>query len=498
MGLSENIMQNLYKDELRFIYKDALGDRESQAKKLFELIEEFGDDDKVAARFKRVAPKGNLGVVRNQLQQILLTGVERLHGNEYVFSEVNSLITQIQIFIDRSAFDVVRKLLDRALRLSKENELFLQWIELLEIKLHLYQTKNYMEDDKTEDVIREYHEVFDKHLNHSQYRILEFDQMLLTNSNYLLRTEDAKSKWENINQHDLLQGIEKAKSKKAQIEYWIIKVQYCLIFYHYDEAKKGFGELIRILEANPFLRKSRAMNYLWAYSQLAHIGYFQKDPVLMHSALRTLQSTVKYNDLEEVAAFSFYTNYAMAYYDLINDRMALDQLINEAHVGLRKWARKIKPDARMALLVSCVSIWVETGLYDRALALIHEFGEYIFTENRLDGKIVLLFYELIAQIESGNELMVNDTLQNFNRYLLRHDFKREFEQLMVRFLKIISSASVHMKEELSGLKEQLLQLPDRSILDQHPVLYHILITMIDSRLAGKKYHDYMASVKAQS
>jgi len=188
----------------------------------------------------------------------------------------------------------------------------------------------------------------------------------------------------------------------------------------------------------------------------------------------------------------------MAYFDLIDDTGSLSQLVDEAHVGLKKWVSKIKPDGRIALLVSCISHWVETGEYDKALSIIREFSDYIYTENRLDGKIVLLFYELIAQIESGNELMVNDTLQNFNRYLLRHGFKREFEQLMVRFLKIISSYSINLKEELASLKEQLLQLPDKSIFDQHPVLYHILMSMIDSKLSGQKYHDYMRTTKSLS
>jgi|GEM_PF-3402806 len=498
MGLAENIIKNLDKTELRYIAKDLLRDKDSQAKKLFELIEEFGEDEeKIAARFRRAAPKGNLAVVRNQLQQILLTGVEQLHGGNYAFAEVNSLITQIQIFNDRSAFDIVRKLLDRALRLAQENELFTQWIELLGIKLHLYQTKSYGEEEKIDDLIQSYHAVVAMHFNYTQYRGLAFDQMQLTNSNYLLRSEDTKAKWEKIDHHELLQSIDRAQSKRAQIEYWIIKVQYRLIFYHYDEAKIYFGELIKLLEDTPFLRRAKAMNYLWAYAQLAHIGYFQRDTSLMRSALDTLQQTPRYSPLEEVAAFTFHTNYAIAYYDLTNDQPALNQLIHDAYAGLKKWAPQIKPDARMALLVSSVSVWAEQGEYEKVLKVIHEFAEYIYTENRLDGKIVLLFYQLIAQIESGNELMVNDTLQNFNRYLLRHDFKREFEQLMVRFLKIISSGSIRIKEELAALKEQLLQLPDKSILDQHPVLYQILMTMIDSKLAGQKYHDYMQSLKSQ-
>ena len=127
MGLPENIIKNLDKDELRHIRNDILADKESQAKKLFDLIEEHGDDEeKIASRFKRLAPKGNLPVVRNQLLQLLLKGVNDLQADNYSFAEVNELILQIRVFIDRSAFDVVKKLLDKALERARACELFLQ------------------------------------------------------------------------------------------------------------------------------------------------------------------------------------------------------------------------------------------------------------------------------------------------------------------------------------------------------------------------------------
>ncbi|MCW3124506.1 MAG: hypothetical protein JWO03_164 [Bacteroidetes bacterium] len=496
MGLSENIIKSLDKDELRFISRDVLADQESQAAKLFDLIGEFGDEEeKIAARFKRAAPKGNLSVVRNQLQHILLKSIEQRHADDYIFAGVNSLLLQIRIFADRSAFDIVKKLLDKALQTAEENELFTQWLELLEIKLHLYQTKNYLEDDKAADILSMSKVVFARYANHQAYRWLLFEQMLLMNNNFILRTEEDKDKWEQIRQHELLSDIAQALSKKARIEYWIIQAQYYNIFKQYDDAQRCFQELVTLFEENPFLKQIRCMDFLWANSQLAQISYFTKDTASMHQALEAIKAAKKHNDIEQVAAFTYYTNYGMAYYDLINDKPSLKQLLDEAHAGLRTWIARIKPDGRIALLVSCVSVWVEWGEYEKALAIIREFSDYIYTENRLDGKIVLLFYELIAQIESGNELMVNDTLQNFNRYLLRHNFKSEFEQLMVRFLKVISSHTPTVKEELSALKEQLLVLPERSILDQHRVLYQILMSMIDSRLSGTRYHDYIAAAK---
>ena len=499
MGLAENIVKSLDKEELRFISKAALADKDSQAKKLFELIEEYGDDeDKISVRFKRAAPKGNLSVVRNQLQHILLKSISELHSDHYVFAEVNSLLLQIRVFIDRSAFEVVKKLLGRALELASENELFTQWVELLEIKLHLYQTKSYAEDDRSEDILAKSKEVFAKHANHQEYRWLLFEQMQLMNNNFMLRSEEDKKKWEAIFHHPLLANIDRALSYKAEIEYWIIRAQYFNIVHKYQDAQHCFKELVALFGRNVFLKKVRSMDHLWSNSQLAQISYFLKDTDSMYKALEAIKAAEKYNDLEQVASFTYYTNYGMAYFDLIDDADSLSQLVDDAHVGLRKWASKIKPDGRIALLVSCISHWVESGEYDKALSMIREFSDFIYTENRLDGKIVLLFYELIAQIESGNELMVNDTLQNFNRYLLRHGFKREFEQLMVRFLKIISSYSINLKEDIVSLKEQLLQLPDKSIFDQHPVLYHILMSMIDSKLAGQKYHDYMRTTKSLS
>ena len=144
MGLTESIIKSLNKDELRFIGKEVLADKNSQAKKLFELIRGFGDEEeKVAIRFARFAPKGNISVVRNQLQQILLKATEQYHAESYIETEVSGLILQIKIFSEKRLFDVVKVLFKKALAIAGENELFGQWMELLELKLNFIQTKNY-------------------------------------------------------------------------------------------------------------------------------------------------------------------------------------------------------------------------------------------------------------------------------------------------------------------------------------------------------------------
>lgn len=496
MGLTENIIKSLEKEEIYFLEKEILSDKNSQAKRLFGLIVEFGDDEeKIAIRFKKIAPKGNISVVRNQLSQILLSGIEQYHHAQYTVAEVNSLLLQIKIFIEKSAFDVVKKLLDKAWLIAEESELFPQLTELLEIKLHLYQTKNLHDDDAKALTLLQIKAVMQKMQNHSSYRLLLFEQMDLINQSYMIRTVEIKEKFEKIMHHELLESPQKALSIKAAIEYWTIKSQFFSVTNQHELALQGFQEVVKLLQQHIAIKRQRNMDFLWANSQLAHIGYFLQQPSIMRRALDAIRDAEKYNDIEQIAAFTFYTNYSMAYYDLIKDSDGLKRTVDEAKAGLKIYIQKIKHDARIALIVACVSSYVEFGEYDNALEMIREFSDYLFTENRMDAKVILLFYELIAQIETGNELMVNDTLQNFNRYLLRNDLKSEFEQLMIRFLKIISSFSLKAKKELEVLREQLIQLPQKSILDQHRVLYQVLSTMIDSKLAGKKFHEYLKEMK---
>jgi hypothetical protein len=127
--------------------------------------------------------------------------------------------------------------------------------------------------------------------------------------------------------------------------------------------------------------------------------------------------------------------------------------------------------------------------------MIREFEDHIHANIRVDIRVMMYFYELIAQIETGNEQMVNDTIQNFNRFLLRNEFKSEFENIMIKFLKVISSFSYDIKNELAQLKTQLTELPQKSLLNQNRVLYQILMNMIDSRIAGKQFHEYLSEEK---
>lgn len=142
-----------------------------------------------------------------------------------------------------------------------------------------------------------------------------------------------------------------------------------------------------------------------------------------------------------------------------------------------------------------MSGYAEYGEYDKLLEMIREFDEFIHANIRVDIRVMLYFYELIAQIETGNEQMVNDTIQNFNRFLLRNEFKSEFENIMIKFLKVISSFSTDLKNELIQLKTQLNDLPQKSLLNQNRVLYQILMNMMDSRIAGKRFHEYLSEEK---
>jgi hypothetical protein len=45
MGLTENILQNLNKDELKFVEKTAFRGKDSQAKTLYDLVLKFGEDE---------------------------------------------------------------------------------------------------------------------------------------------------------------------------------------------------------------------------------------------------------------------------------------------------------------------------------------------------------------------------------------------------------------------------------------------------------------------
>jgi tetratricopeptide (TPR) repeat protein len=284
---------------------------------------------------------------------------------------------------------------------------------------------------------------------------------------------------------------EKAISIKAKSSYWILKGQYYSISNQYDKAAAAFEHLIALLDRHPAIKKQRNLAYLSTCAQLATYGYILQQPERMEKAIKRIRETEKNSAIEQIAAGTFIVNSNLAYFDLKKDKIGLKNTIHEAHSLLQKHSKEIKPDVRLTLLLACVSGYAEYGEYDKLLEMIREFEDYIHANIRVDIRVMMYFYELIAQIETGNEQMVNDTIQNFNRFLLRNEFKSEFEQIMIKFLKVISSFSNDMKEELIQLKQQLSDLPQKSLLNQNRVLYQILMNMMDSRIAGKRFHEYL-------
>lgn len=492
MGFTENILKSLTKEELRLVEKNAFDGKDSQARKLFDLSVKFGEEEeKIAVRFKKAAPNGNIAIVRNQLSQILLDSSYQIHATENEWAEVNKLIVQIDFFIKKSSFEVVKKLLKKALLLAAENEFFTQQIDLLEMTIQLFQARVLLDKEERENTIQLLQTTWAKKQNHISYQLLLSEQMELLNQNFTIRTPEGLAKFEQIMNDPLMHSEEHALCVKSKLDFWIIKGQFFSISNKYDLAADAFEHIIALLDVTPAIKKQRNLAYLSLCAQLATYGYILQRPELMQKAIKAIHDTEKHNEIERIAAATFIINSNMAYYDFIKDKTGLKQTISEAHELLKQHIEKIKPDVQATLMIACVSGYAEFGEYEKLLEMMREFSEFIFSNIRVDMKATLFFYELIAQIETGNEQMVYDTIQNFNRYLLRHDFKGEFEQIMIQFLKIISSNTNTLKEELTKLKDQLTALPQKSILNQNRVLFQILTNMVDSKIAGKKFHEYL-------
>jgi hypothetical protein len=94
------------------VEKNAFRGKDSQAKTLYDLVLKFGEDEeKVLPRFKKAAPNGNINVVRNQLNQMVLDAIYQQHAHEYPAAELSELILQINLFSEKSAFEVVKETL---------------------------------------------------------------------------------------------------------------------------------------------------------------------------------------------------------------------------------------------------------------------------------------------------------------------------------------------------------------------------------------------------
>ncbi|MFN8310766.1 MAG: hypothetical protein U0T73_12455 [Chitinophagales bacterium] len=492
MGLTENILAGLSTAELKALEKTCLPGTDSQPGFLFALLLKYGDEeDKVTNRFKKEWPRGNLSVVRTQLNQLILGGLYRLYAKDEPAAEVNELIYQTQFFAKKSAYDIAVKLLDRAQDIAEENELFPQLSELLDLRLLFYQTRILSDESGKRETVKQIKEVMLKQQNRMEYQLLVFEQMEWLHQSFMLRTPEGLAKFEAILKSPLMEAESNALSIKARIDYFILRGQYFSISNQFERASESLQMLVDLLDENPAIKKQRNLTYFSTYSQLATYGYILKDAARMEHAIGAIEQSPKYSEIDRIGAATLLINTKLAYYDLLKDKKGLYETVLEARDLLRIHASKLKPDVRATLLLTVISTFVELGEYDEVLVLMREFAPFIYSNERVDIKVYLFFYELIAQLEIGNELIVNDTLQNFNRFMLRNEFKSAFERVMVQFLKIVSSAKPDMKGDLKQLLEQLRELPEKSLLDQNRVMFDILENLIQSRIAGKKFHEFL-------
>jgi hypothetical protein len=98
-------------------------------------------------------------------------------------------------------------------------------------------------------------------------------------------------------------------------------------------------------------------------------------------------------------------NSHLAYFDFTKNKEGLKDTLRDTQLLLKEKINKLKHDvASCADYSMCKWLCRVWRIRYSALEVIHELNEFVFSKGRIDARVTLSFYELIAQIETGNEI----------------------------------------------------------------------------------------------
>ncbi len=471
--------------------------------KLFELLEEFDeyDEDKILYAARRGKMDKQLPSLKHYLKELVLDSLVWYHRENTPGLNTAISLSKIKLLEDRGMDEDALRLLEKISSGIKDEDAFVEKWNVLNRQI-VTASNDFLSSKKykwsnVEDVLHQREVLLHQMMQSHKYEVLLTRQLRVMRKSMQARTEDDAHELNSVFNDALINDESNADSIDSKYLRHTIRIHH---YYLSGDIENFFVEALSMIDfvkngkdfANQIMRK------LWAYSQITQACYFTQRWKELENYLAELNALEPVTQTERMAQFSYYTQLAITLFDFQQKRRELLALLKETQRKLETFGAGLRPDIRLAITITAVSAFVEYGYYSDAITISENFLTNYGSGIRLDALLMLYVYELIAHLEEGNMLYVNNTIQNIYRYFLRNDYKSEFETTLIKVFKKLSEIqdyTAHVKE-IKKLKQELEQSGKDAANNQHLALLPVLQSFIDAKMQGLKMHQFAAKQKA--
>ncbi len=464
---------------------------------LFDAIDkmEVYDEEKLKKKFSKRAFVKQFHVTKNRLYKSILKSLDSYYSEQTPEDQLNHLLHQAEILLDKNLFTQSKKLLDRAKKIATDQELFLYLlqIQVKEVqffverynyeKLRLHASEGY---ERGLDILDRYKNLME--MNRLSSKISEYISRKRTDSNIAsvtqIFTEDDKA---------LLSDEKKALSFDALNRMLIINSVYYRLTGELEKSMKFRERLVELLEDNMEKIQGKPKVYISALNNLLGIQVQLSHYKATESTLNKLQDILnsKYFKLNEKYTLDIIVRVItgqLTYYTNTKQLDKLKELLPGIKEQLYQYDEFINFNHKLVIQYYIGFFYFCNEEWSMAMEWFRKLLDDPKIDLREDIMAHVKVLNLITIYELGYNSLLESSIKSTYRFIRKKKFEFKFENLILRFLK--RGLFMHDKEELKELfmklKDELMKLMDETS-EREAISTLNLTYWLDSQIQGVSF-----------
>lgn len=463
-----------------------------QAKNLNEY-----DEEKIKSLLKEEKFVKKFYSTKNYLYNIVLKSLNSYYSDKTMFSRLSDLIENMEILFRKGMYTQLKKILTKTKRIADENEMFEQWLIILNIERRLIEATKFLID--TERSIGKLYEekifVLEKLKN---YEIL---QKIHSNISAIWRKDTVPNSIEmnflenEVKKNPIFSKEDNALSSRAKLMFYSILFIYHDI--HYDDPNvyfynKKIVELMESPEGKIVLdigRYIHSLNNLLLFQIYIHKYGEAEENIKKLKMLPLRFPHLKDFSINLFLIFCFVSTGEMLIYFQTGRFDKCLKYASEIEKGLNGFKGKTNKLREIQLKYLISYVYFVTGDYDNSLTRINVILNY----NKPDASPELLSYSrilnLMIHFELGNFELIESILKSSYRQLNNSGLYKSEKLMLDLFKKTLQMKSEKEQIDLfSEYKSKLKRLYDDPY-EKNSLENLDIISWLESKVLNKSLKD---------
>jgi hypothetical protein len=409
--------------------------------RLFDAIDEQAEYNEQALKrqFKGDKFIVQLHVTKNYLHKLILKSLRNFYSASTAAIEINDLLTEAEIMINRKMYRHAQRLLTRA-RKNADQSGKLQYFPVIarwENAIKLNERYGGVSDTEFAAWNEDYLQSLENLKKSAEYEILYNKIIRLYAQTGFIKTEEENTVFEELMQSPLLKEFPKSAGLSAQMVYFDIFAFYYSAKGEQEKYLTITSDIVKHLKAQPAYLTHAPFAYMFALQNCINanmkLGYYEAVPAML-ADIKELKVSIRRDELYKEYIL---TVLELSYLTKMRDFESACQIVEQKGARILEMLEDMFPYNKYDQCLKISIIYAITGHYEKAL---------IYLNKVLNAKDCEQFsmYELakvwsvIIHFELKNYALMPHLLLSVTRLLIRRNRQTPVEKVFLSNFRKLS------------------------------------------------------------